>query len=89
MGPNDNCVGGSGALRQPAGPRHYLVLGQVARGAAHVALAHEEQQVVAVDGLLLLEEEVPHEQVRPVRRALQHHEPRICRRTIKFRSEYS
>lgn len=41
-------------------------------------LAHEEQEVVAVDSALLLEQEVAHEQVRPVRGALEHHEPRVC-----------
>lgn len=59
-----------------------LVLGQVARGALDVALAHEEQQVVAVDGLLLLEQEVPHEQVRPVRRPLQHHKTTLWKLSV-------
>lgn len=44
----------------------HLVLGQVARGALHVALPHEEQQVVAVDRLLLLEQKVAHKQICPI-----------------------
>lgn len=43
-----------------------------------MSLAHEEQQIIAVDAPLLLEQEVSHEQVRPVRGPLQHHEPRVC-----------
>lgn len=43
-------------------------------------LAHKEEQVVRVDAVhgLCLEEEVPHEQVRPIGGTLEHHETAIC-----------
>lgn len=51
----------------------YLVLGQVPRGALHVALPNEEQEIVAVDRLLLLKQEVTHEQICPICSSLQHY----------------
>lgn len=60
----------------------YLVFGQVSRGTLHVTFSHEEEQVVAVDRLLLLEEEVAHEQVCPVSGSLQHHEATICKHVL-------
>jgi len=44
-----------------------------------VLLAHKEEQVIRVDAVLglCLEEEVPHEQVRPVGGALKNHEAAI------------
>lgn len=54
-----------------------LELGQVPRRGLHVLLADEEEQVVAVDGVLRLKEEVADEQIRPVRCALQYDESGI------------
>lgn len=46
-------------------------------------LAHEEQQIVAVDRVLCLEEEVPDEQVGPVSCTLKYHEAGVCGHTGK------
>lgn len=54
-----------------------LELGQISRRGLHVLLADEEEQVVAVDGVLRLKEEVTDEQVRPIRCALQHDKSRV------------
>lgn len=54
---------------------------QVSRRRFHVFLANEEQKIVAVDRVLRLEEEVTHEQVRPVGGTLKNHEARVCGRT--------
>lgn len=51
---------------------------QVSRRRLHVLLSHEEQQVVAVDRVLCLEEEVPDKQVRPVGCTLKYHEAGVC-----------
>jgi hypothetical protein len=54
-----------------------LKLGQISRRGLHVLLANEEEQVVTIDSVFRLKEEVPDEQIRPVRRALEYDESGI------------
>lgn len=58
---------------------------QIPRRRLHVLLTHEEEQIVAVDGVLRLEEEVTDEQVCPVRSALEHDESGVWRRRENLR----
>lgn len=60
-----------------------LEFGQISRRRLHVLLANEEEQIVTVDGVLRLKEEVSHEKIRPVRRALEYDESGIWKNVGK------